>query len=244
MSNTSEDKPKAIDWYDFWNDVYGVEYYRKNKKFIKDRHIDKDFHEPLPQAERVVSLILDGSLIPYADSESLRYILSYNNKNGKLTIDGFDIEDDINYILSGLKRVILEYKLFIKKFPNANHESVYNEYNEDVIYEFLECPELEEIINECGICTVKQKRFSPSTNRQRAIGLLLYEFRTLYQERYATDSEAIRAVREYALGGVNILEKFGMGDVDDSVLRRYLRCTKKCINESKVLPLTDSSGNF
>ena len=78
--------------------------------------------------------------------------------------------------------------------------------NEKYLYSFLRDNELERIDSECGEKVVKYRKFSSSTNRQRAIGYLLYELRELHGEEYDSDLKAIRTVRKYTICGENLLE--------------------------------------
>ena len=123
-----------------------------------------------------------------------------------MTIKGIDINENIDFIMGYINRSILEYKLFIEKHPDCYSVCVYDEKNEKYLYSFLRDNELERIDSECGEKVVKYRKFSSSTNRQRAIGYLLYELRELHGEEYDSDLKAIRTVRKYTICGENLLE--------------------------------------
>ena len=227
MEDYFNEKSKDIDLYDTWRDYYTIARMRKYESSTI-----------APQSEIVIALVLNDEPGSYADSEIFSCNMRYYKKHKFMTIKGIDINENIDFIMGCIKRSILEYKLFIEKYPDCYSVCVYDEKNEKYLYSFLRDNELERIDSECGEKVVKHRKFSSSTNRQRAIGYLLYELRELHGEEYDSDSKAIRAVRKYTVCGENLLEKFGLQNSDDTVLRRYLRVTRECIEKCEVFPLT------
>lgn len=231
MEDTSNGKSKDIDWYDTWRDYYTIAHMRKYES-----------QTIAPQSEIVITLVLNDEPSSYADSEMFSCNIRYYKRRKFMTIEGININEDIDLVMGCLKRAILEYKLFIEKYPDCYDVCVWHEKNNNYLYSFSKDSELERIDSECGEKVIKHRRFSSSTNRQRAIGYLLYELRELNSEKYDSDSKAIRAVRKYTICGENLLEKFGLQNSDDTVLRRYLRVTRECIERCEVFPLTRTSN--
>lgn len=195
MEDFSNEKSKDIDWYDTWRDYYTIARMRKYESSTI-----------APQSEIVIALVLNDEPGSYTDSEIFSCNMRYYKKHKFMTIKGIDINENIDFIMGYINRSILEYKLFIEKHPDCYSVCVYDEKNEKYLYLFLRDNELERIDSECGEKVVKYRKFSSSTNRQRAIGYLLYELRELHGEEYDSDLKAIRTVRKYTICGENLLE--------------------------------------
>lgn len=126
MEDTSNEKSKDIDWYDTWRDYYDIAHRRKSEALTI-----------APQSEIVIALVLNDEPGCYADSEIFSCNIRYYKKRNFMTIKGININEDIDLIMGRLKRSILEYKLFIEKYPDCYDICIWDEKNNKYLESFF-----------------------------------------------------------------------------------------------------------